>query len=191
MSKHTHCECGCGARVKKRFVHGHHSRKEVTAKQLESLAEGRRIAHSTPRSAAQIAHVTEMGKKHWKTGLDVAHSMPPTAKQIAARKKNMLVAVAVASSRPRTKKQLKQIQKASEKLNRVITSKTNGVCEICANPCWIYKDHDHVTGKKRGGICRWCNLGLGCFRDHTTRLKAAVKYILKYRKRHKYKHYAN
>lgn len=38
-------------------------------------------------------------------------------------------------------------------------------------------DHDHDTGKVRGIICNECNRGIGYFRDSTTALENAAKYL--------------
>lgn len=38
-------------------------------------------------------------------------------------------------------------------------------------------DHDHVTGKLRGLLCRSCNIGLGCFHDNVGDLESAIVYL--------------
>ena len=58
----------------------------------------------------------------------------------------------------------------------------NGHCAIC--PCtpeengkMLAVDHDHVSGRVRGLLCRRCNLGLGNFRDMPGVLRAAATYL--------------
>ena len=38
-------------------------------------------------------------------------------------------------------------------------------------------DHDHITGKVRGLLCRSCNMGLGSFKDNLSIVKRAVRYL--------------
>jgi hypothetical protein len=66
-----------------------------------------------------------------------------------------------------------------------------GTCKICSmsiffgtsgNQSGLKKhsavvDHCHTTGKVRGVICWDCNKGLGNFRDDTSYLKQAIKYL--------------
>lgn len=49
--------------------------------------------------------------------------------------------------------------------------------------CGIYElhiDHDHSTGEARGLLCRWCNAGLGHFKDKPHLMIRAIKYLEKY-----------
>ncbi len=56
----------------------------------------------------------------------------------------------------------------------------NYCCGICAQPLndRMHCDHDHETGKVRGFLCPACNRGLGAFRDSTTILEAAIRYLV-------------
>jgi hypothetical protein len=55
---------------------------------------------------------------------------------------------------------------------------TRGKCEICERPGQkIEIDHDHETGKVRGGLCSRCNGALGQFLDSIEMLKKAIAYL--------------
>jgi hypothetical protein len=60
-----------------------------------------------------------------------------------------------------------------------------GVCAICGtdNPGKLdfCADHDHITGTKRGVLCRKCNTGIGQLKDSTELLQAAIDYLNKYK----------
>lgn len=60
-----------------------------------------------------------------------------------------------------------------------VESHTN--CDICKEPftqtLLRNVDHCHTTGKVRGVLCRFCNVGLGKFYDSEKRLLAAVDYL--------------
>lgn len=61
--------------------------------------------------------------------------------------------------------------------------KQNGKCRICqtlikdCSNTKIHVDHDHITGHVRGILCRFCNTGLGNFRDKAEILRAAAEYL--------------
>ncbi len=61
-------------------------------------------------------------------------------------------------------------------------NKQNGLCAICGKPqCVGTKldvDHDHVTGKVRGLLCRHCNAGIGMLKDSVGLLLQALRYLL-------------
>lgn len=50
-------------------------------------------------------------------------------------------------------------------------------CAICKSPSKLNVDHDHMTGKVRGLLCRHCNYGLGHFRDKPEILRQAALYL--------------
>lgn len=55
-----------------------------------------------------------------------------------------------------------------------------GKCAICAEalkPTRTDVDHDHVTKKVRGILCRLCNSMLGHFKDDPLRLELAIQYL--------------
>lgn len=74
--------------------------------------------------------------------------------------------------------------------NQILDSQ-GGVCGICGSPpirnkkngrSMLGVDHDHKTGKVRGIICQFCNIGLGGFRDNTATMLRAIGYLQRSRK---------
>lgn len=61
-------------------------------------------------------------------------------------------------------------------------------CAICEEELKagsdVHVDHDHKTGKVRGILCRWCNTGLGQFKDSEKSLIKAVQYLQQCKKDH-------
>ena len=60
----------------------------------------------------------------------------------------------------------------------------NGRCAICGttetrNAAYKFfpVDHCHETGKVRGLLCDFCNVGLGRFEDDIERLQKAIEYL--------------
>lgn len=61
-----------------------------------------------------------------------------------------------------------------------LVDRQQGLCAICkgeSKNLELCVDHDHVTGKVRGLLCRTCNLGLGHFKDNSQILSAAISYL--------------
>ena len=63
---------------------------------------------------------------------------------------------------------------------QAMLSNQNGKCIICGRnhsekPLAV--DHDHVSGKVRGLLCRSCNAGLGIFKDSIPILLKAIEYL--------------
>lgn len=62
----------------------------------------------------------------------------------------------------------------------------SGVCAICKSdkPGGKYQsfcvDHCHATGQIRDLLCRFCNLGIGNFKDDVGRMLMGVLYLLKW-----------
>ena len=71
-------------------------------------------------------------------------------------------------------------------VNALYESQHRG-CAVCGHPVKVYGrnqnldkaqvDHDHVTGKVRGLLCRQCNLLLGNARDSCEVLEKAIAYL--------------
>ena len=59
----------------------------------------------------------------------------------------------------------------------------NFKCCICKenfnikDPRSIHIDHNHNTGNLRGILCRFCNTGLGQFKDNIEYLNSAIEYL--------------
>lgn len=73
----------------------------------------------------------------------------------------------------------------------ILLESQNGVCAICKKPevdvCNkkggvrnLAVDHDHVTGRVRGLLCRGCNQGLGNFKENIDALVESVSYLNRY-----------
>ena len=64
-------------------------------------------------------------------------------------------------------------------------NKQNGKCAICGVDIVLFGmkslniDHDHVTGKVRGLLCRSCNRGIGQFKENYEIIKNAYEYLMK------------
>lgn len=66
----------------------------------------------------------------------------------------------------------------------LLLAEQNGTCKICKKECVTLEslcvDHDHLTGKVRGLLCRKCNIGLGHFDDNVGLLTNAIEYLKAY-----------
>lgn len=54
------------------------------------------------------------------------------------------------------------------------------VCDICGEKAIMHFDHDHMTGRFRGWLCRKCNVALGMFKDDAILMKKAAEYITRH-----------
>lgn len=54
-----------------------------------------------------------------------------------------------------------------------------GCCKICGKDTLerLNIDHNHITGKVRGLLCRLCNMGIGHFVDSPALLRKAAEYL--------------
>lgn len=68
----------------------------------------------------------------------------------------------------------------------LIHKSQKGCCAICKKDLdtgyLAHVDHDHKDGTIRGILCRWCNTGLGNFKDSQENLKSAAAYLKKHQK---------
>jgi len=73
---------------------------------------------------------------------------------------------------------------------QAILDSQNGKCAICNGDDIISPvtnlhrllavDHNHITGKIRGLLCRNCNRGIGLLGDSIERLESATAYLKKH-----------
>ena len=59
--------------------------------------------------------------------------------------------------------------------------KQGGLCGVCKRSKAAVVDHVHCTGKVRELLCQMCNLGLGNFKEDPELLRAAARYLKKWR----------
>jgi hypothetical protein len=64
---------------------------------------------------------------------------------------------------------------------RALVQAQEGVCAICGARPAVAVDHDHVTGRIRGILCKQCNLAIGLIGESMSTLKNAMEYLKKYR----------
>lgn len=60
-----------------------------------------------------------------------------------------------------------------------------GKCAICSKPqsdftCKLALDHDHITKKVRGFLCKDCNIGIGLFKENSELFISAMSYLKKH-----------
>ena len=64
-------------------------------------------------------------------------------------------------------------------IERAYEARNLSECVICGEPkgSKFAVDHDHTSGKVRGGLCMRCNMGIGQFRDNPELLRFAALYL--------------
>lgn len=85
---------------------------------------------------------------------------------------------------------LRQYGITLDEYNRMLIDQ-GGCCAICgaregrskAGGVRLHVDHDHATGKARGLLCGTCNRGIGQLGDDPARVRAAVRYLERGRRR--------
>ena len=86
------------------------------------------------------------------------------------------------SRKSERKRKLKRYGLTEETYEALLVSQNN-LCAICCKENetkrdW-HVDHCHTTGKVRGILCHYCNLGLGNFKDNKEYLENAIAYLSK------------
>lgn len=79
-------------------------------------------------------------------------------------------------------KTIKRVFNIDKQQYKNYTNKINFKCEICQNDMrflsrGINIDHCHKTGRIRGFLCQYCNLGMGCFEDNISLMNNAIYYL--------------
>ena len=91
------------------------------------------------------------------------------------------------SALKRFKQRLVREYKLTYEDYKLLVKNQNNACAICnkslGKNMFVHVDHCHISGSVRGILCRWCNLGLGHFKDSIENLESAQKYLQKYNKK--------
>lgn len=74
---------------------------------------------------------------------------------------------------------LKSLYNLDQTAYNELMKAANYRCQICGVPTDLCVDHNHITGKIRGVLCRRCNAGLGLFTDSKACLIRALSYLEK------------
>lgn len=81
----------------------------------------------------------------------------------------------------------KRRRKAYGTCGRDLREKQGDLCAVCARDLkalpdkHLHIDHDHKTGRVRGLLCHWCNVGIGKFFDSAAVLRKAADYLEKHK----------
>jgi hypothetical protein len=77
----------------------------------------------------------------------------------------------------------KNLYGLSQEAYYTLLGEQGGACAVCGSDDWLTRvphiDHDHITGKVRGVVCRKCNLALGHLGDDLNTAKSMVRYLEK------------
>jgi hypothetical protein len=92
----------------------------------------------------------------------------------------------VTCGRKKCMKKVPQAKKSGAKYGlssyQVLLLRKTESCECCGmkfdgDGSDRHIDHDHLTGRARGVLCRWCNLTVGHSQEDEQRLLACVEYL--------------
>jgi hypothetical protein len=99
---------------------------------------------------------------------------------VAAHREERIAYLAVHREEIRIRQRMRR-HGISKAMFDALSEKQGGVCAICGKADWNGKgpclDHDHITGKLRGLLCRNCNLALGIIADDPKIAQAMVDYL--------------
>jgi Recombination endonuclease VII len=143
------------------------------------------VKYSAQRHASYEAHKEE--RKADTRNRRLADPEKAKASDKASREKNRDKILARSRETYRTRYLGKAYDLTPEE-QQAIEDEQGNCCPICdtpfikdlgaRHPC---VDHDHVSGTVRGVLCRLCNMGIGQMRDDPKLLRAAARYLKKYK----------
>jgi Recombination endonuclease VII len=115
---------------------------------------------------------------------DKAHPRSTEHRRVEHLKARATVAGREAHRRSNRKSRLKREYGMTPEEWDALLIEQNGVCAICreapSRDNSLGVDHCHVTNRRRGLLCRCCNLALGNMRDNAARLRAGADYLEKH-----------
>lgn len=106
-------------------------------------------------------------------------SYPPTPEFFPANKRKLNGLDSWCKQCRRDYKKQATFAKGITDIERAYEARKLTECVICGEPKneRFAVDHNHQTGKVRGGLCLRCNMGIGQFRDDPELLRFAALYL--------------
>jgi len=152
INKSNSCECGCGEKVRARFLTGHNRRTDKCGRGLHLLEDGNIYVRDGKR-VCKTCHLE--GQKRRRRNNPIHH------RKLAIKNRYGI---------------------SYEEVEALLRIQNNqcGICHIDfkEHDDRMAIDHCHVTGRVRGLLCRKCNSAIGLLGDSVERLSEALQYLL-------------
>lgn len=144
--------------------HDHYRRNRTKYLEMARIRKGCRARHTMDKECSKCGNAIRSDNR---TGLCTKHNRHRLA--LAAYHRN--------PEKTANRVHLKKHGMSLDEKWKMLADQ-DGLCAICrlTSDTW-HTDHDHANGRIRGVLCRFCNNGLGMFRDSPDTLRLAAIYL--------------